>query len=653
MSSAPEGIAEAFAWVLERSWQATGLVIFLLVLRWVFARGLSPWWRHALWLVPVCLLILPELPECPLSVHRWKLETVKTGPLIALPVRSEPPPAILPSGGEMTGFQEENPGAPEPSAGWMHWAGLGWASVAAGLLAFFGVVNLHFHIRLRSNGRPVDARALRIFEACRRELGVGRSGGVVETDLIDSPATAGIFRPRVLVPSGFGEALSEMEIRWIFLHELTHLKRGDLLMNAVVAVLGALHWFNPILAWAFRQMRADREAACDEAVLVHIGGEHRQAYGKSLLLWMRGGLGRFRDAGLVGMSASRREVQSRIEQIARFGGRRRGWSIVSAVLFIGIAVTFLTRTAGSNAALGKEIPAANFARICDRNGVVLVEIEFTADGKTKARYPLGALAASLLAELDDAAKPKAGESICLTIDVRAQSVIENELRRVGRGAAVLLDPWNGDILAMASVPSFDPNGAFPVPSKTDLLDPRMNRALTAFTPGAVFLPVTALAAAAAGLDKETFECRGSLPVGKYTMKCWKTAGHGPLGLPEALKASCNVYFYHCGIVLGERVTEMAGHLGFGLTSGIPVRGEASGYIGNPEQPPKRFPSQVWSDGWAANRAIGQGDSQVTLLQVAVMMGTIGNGGTVYWPRLVKRVIQNGESREQPAARIRA
>lgn len=648
-------ITEVFSWVVERSGQAVLLVIFLCAVRKWIGRWLSARAQYALWLPLIGLLLLPSLPESPVSIYRWlqgveQWKPVPSRTVIALPVREDfsPPPLDDPVPG-----LSEVAGSPETVViNWIQWVALGWAALAAGLLGFIGWVNGRFYFRLRVNGRAASAGALRIFDACRGELGIRGKVQLIETDLIDSPATVGVFHPQVLVPRGFSESLDETRIRWIFLHELIHLKRGDLYLNAAMAVFGALHWFNPVLTGAFRLMRADRETACDEAVLERIGREHWQAYGNSLLPWLRGREGKWREFGLVGMSADWREIKSRIERIAGFGRVSRKAAVAGVFLWIGISAVFLTRSPRPDAAPGSKPAPATLARICDRNGVLLEETEFREDGTISAHYPQGALAAPLLTGLDRAVKPKAGEILFLTLDVRAQSILERELRRVGRGAAVWLDPRNGDILAMASVPSFDPNRPFPVSSKTDPLDPRVNRALTAFTPGAAFLPVTALAVAAADPARQSFECLGSLNVGKYVMRCWNSAGHGHLDLPEALKTSCNVYFYQAGIGLGERVAEMARQLGLGQTSGIPVREENSGGIVTPEFVQRHFPQEAWSDGWLANRAIGQGNSQMTPLQMAVMMAAIGNGGTVYWPRLIKRVVRDGETLEQPVARVR-
>src|SRR6185369_5826739 len=144
--------------------------------------------------------------------------------------------------------------------------------------------------------------------------------------------------------------------------------------------------------------------------------------------------------------------------------------------------------------------------------------------------------------------PKQGANVYLTIDARIQAIADEALRAVGRGAAVVIDPNNGNVLAMASVPSFDPNTFIPsIKAKDwnelrkDEGDPLVNRAISALPPGSTFKIVTALAGLRKRMDNARFNCSGGVSYGDHYFKCWcleKHYTHGTLGLADALKVSC-------------------------------------------------------------------------------------------------------------------
>ncbi len=149
-------------------------------------------------------------------------------------------------------------------------------------------------------------------------------------------------------------------------------------------------------------------------------------------------------------------------------------------------------------------------------------------------------------------EPKQGDNVYLTIDARIQYITEKALRAVGRGAAVVIDPNNGDVLAMASVPSYDPNKFIPYIAAKDWLElnkdetnPMLNRAISAYAPGSTYKVPVGLSGLRAGVGDKTFTCSGGVTYGNKYMMCWVTQKHlpphGTLRLPDALKYSCNAF----------------------------------------------------------------------------------------------------------------
>ena len=245
--------------------------------------------------------------------------------------------------------------------------------------------------------------------------------------------------------------------------------------------------------------------------------------------------------------------------------------------------------------------------------------------------------------------PQAGANVILTLDARIQMITEEALRAVGRGAAVVVDPNNGNILAMASVPSFDPNKFIPSIKAKDWealrkndANPLVNRAASAFPPGSTFKLVTALAGLRKGLANAKYGCGGGVGYGDHFFRCWvgeKGYTHGTIGLPEALKVSCNSYFYQMGNAAGIGAIDNTGQtLGLGKPTGIEITGEQPGVLPSPDWMRIHYPNERWTSAYTANVSIGQGYDLVSPVQLAMVYATVANGGVSYQPRLVQDVI---------------
>ena len=255
--------------------------------------------------------------------------------------------------------------------------------------------------------------------------------------------------------------------------------------------------------------------------------------------------------------------------------------------------------------------------------------------------------------------PRQGDTVNLTIDARIQFITEQALRAVGRAGAVVVDPNSGEILAMASVPSFDPSTFVPsIPAAAwtsltkDPTTPLVNRAISAFPPGSTFKLVTALAGLRKGLAKTAFSCSGGVSYGDHYFKCWSSGGHGRLSLSDAVKVSCNAFFYQYGNAAGiESIDVIGSMLGLGRTPNIGLSGEQPGVLPGPEWLRLTYPQERWSSAYTANVSIGQGYDLVSPLQLVMAYSAVANGGTSYYPRLVKRVADGGgdATGQEPAA----
>lgn len=243
-------------------------------------------------------------------------------------------------------------------------------------------------------------------------------------------------------------------------------------------------------------------------------------------------------------------------------------------------------------------------------------------------------------------EPVRGGSVALTLDIDLQRVAAAALRdaQASAGAIVALDPRNGDVLALVSHPAYDPNafagGIEPAAWKAlrdDPWKPLQNRAVAGqYPPGSTYkalLAAAVLEEGVVGLGERIF-CPGHFTLGRRTYRCWKPGGHGWMAVHDALKQSCDVFFYTVGLRLGiDRQATFARAFGLGRTTGSPFRDEQPGLVPTRAWKEKRF-GERWMDGETVSSSIGQGFDLVTPLQLAVAFAAIANGGKVLEPRLV-------------------
>jgi len=239
---------------------------------------------------------------------------------------------------------------------------------------------------------------------------------------------------------------------------------------------------------------------------------------------------------------------------------------------------------------------------------------------------------------------KPGEDVVLSIDYDLQK-FGMELLKRKKGAIVVLNIYNNKVLLMATNPSYNLNKFVPFIKSdywkaitNDQDKPMLNRAIEgSYPPGSVF---KILMAATALTENEitpdtTFECNGVFYYGSYDYKCWKKSGHGKVDLKKSIVESCDIYYYNLGLKLGiDTISKYAHNFSLGKKTGIDLPNEKSGIFPDRNWKEKAF-GQPWYPGETVITSIGQGYSNVTPLQMAVMLSGVFNGGMIYQPSLVK------------------
>jgi len=350
-------------WLGRASLQGAVLVCVILLVQVLLRRHLPGRWRYALWLLLVVRLAIPWAPESRLSV--FNLLAQPEAPAVShYQARVSHDPAQVPEWADTAKVEQALPemqshaeaaesGVSQvavparahndtPGFTWKFWIKCIWLLGVGVIFAgsFRGSLRLW---RIVKQQRPVtDSSVLNLLEDCKEQMGVQTIIGLVESDQIKCPALFGFLRPRLLVPQGLLQELSKDKLRYVFLHELAHLKRYDVLLGWVTLFLQAIHWFNPLVWLAFYRMRSDREIACDQEVLKHVSEPEVTSYGKTILVLLNHFSRKQYLPSLVGILEHKTQAQRRIKMIASFKRETpkvSAWALALVVLLSTVVLT--------------------------------------------------------------------------------------------------------------------------------------------------------------------------------------------------------------------------------------------------------------------------------------------------------------------------
>lgn len=373
MLNTPENaIASVFQQVLILSGAASVAAVSILLLRLLIRDRLSPRWSYLLWSLLVIRLVLPVTPESPISIYNW-MPTISNERAQNKPSEIDDPigfseAAVMPketkiqpnasmltetaqrglsestiaanrSAADQTSHANDQQKEPSSQSAFSFpaieqqtassdkshdfaarlWTISAWIWLIGlvGALVLGIKLHLSFLSKLRHDSAPVPIKTEQVLSSCMDELRLRRKVRLFVTGQVTTPTLLGVFRPRLLLPSGVLTQLDESQLRHILLHELAHIKRLDIAVNVLASLLTAIHWFNPLLAYAFRRMREDQEVACDERAMRRFGTQERIAYGRTLLTLLDSTADAVKLPLTTGIIGSRSEIRRRLNVIAR------------------------------------------------------------------------------------------------------------------------------------------------------------------------------------------------------------------------------------------------------------------------------------------------------------------------------------------------
>lgn len=383
-----EGAPSFLLWLGKTSLMASVVVILILGIKTLLRDRLPVKWQYALWLVLIVRLILPWAPESSFSLYNLfpKATNASTETMFTdvgdYEITSS---SFLTEEEEMNGNNHstgvvapaedmvgedtvgvENAGVRQQQA--LLLSEIPWLYVSVFLVWVFGVSILAFQLWKMNrkfirahiqNGLKEDAHTLQYLKECKESMGIKRAVKLKVTDAVEGPALIGVFRPQILLPASVEEEFTEKELKYIFLHELVHYKRKDILVNWVMLILLVVHWFNPVLWYAYRRMREDQELSCDHKAISYVKGSEVKEYGYTIikLLTKRSNIPNSHLLFTANFSSDKLQIKRRIMMITKFRRKSILWSALGLVVVAAFMLVALTNAKADSkyAGLEKEI----------------------------------------------------------------------------------------------------------------------------------------------------------------------------------------------------------------------------------------------------------------------------------------------------------
>ncbi|MHB8074045.1 M56 family metallopeptidase [Desulfosporosinus fructosivorans] len=344
-----------FNWVIKASIMASILAALILLVKYALQNKLDAKWQYAMWMILIIRLLIPYDIQSPWSIYSLLPNNSAISPivnLIRIPNINAQIGNILGKEIQLTKYQsitnkqsntkEEGP-AKNYSYSWI-FAILWLAGVL--ILAILAIAtNLRFYFKVRGEPFTTDLGMSKLMQECTRKLGIRKKLPIIIMNGIYTPCLYGILSPKLLLPKSLVNRLNEENIRHIVMHELSHYKRKDILINWLAVAAQIVHWFNPLIWYSFARMREDCELACDADTLSSLKPEEYQSYGLSIislltpaqLQWIPG------TTGFFGNKNSQ-QIRRRIKMIKIFHKPTSKWTLAAVVIFISLGLVGFTNS---------------------------------------------------------------------------------------------------------------------------------------------------------------------------------------------------------------------------------------------------------------------------------------------------------------------
>jgi len=330
-----------FEWLLTTSLMGSVLVLFIFAAKFALRDRLSPRWTYLLWMLLFTRLLIPWTPESTLSVYNLisierfstaqvndlQLDRTETRVNSAInpvteqsntPLLQEPP--FLTEADNTIAVQNPSKFAQSTQEKFtlMQFFSLLWLAGFVSVAAILLFVNLRFRNSIKHEPCIKDKRIHQLLMSCKQMMQIKRRITLIRSNKVPIATLSGVLSPRLLLPDTILDSLTDDELKHLFLHELSHMKRGDIAINGLMNLLLAMHWFNPLLWYAYHKMREDQELACDAMALAKLPSEQSQAYAFTLIKLLEMVPSRSSLANTASISSGKKEMYRRIIMIKSF-----------------------------------------------------------------------------------------------------------------------------------------------------------------------------------------------------------------------------------------------------------------------------------------------------------------------------------------------
>ncbi|ODA41627.1 Regulatory sensor-transducer, BlaR1/MecR1 family [Desulfosporosinus sp. BG] len=331
---------------------ASLLAIVIILLKLVFRNKLNVKWHYYVWFLVLIRLLLPYAPECSFSAFNLLgfFSDVPHEVIMAEPLKHIDDPVLLPNNygnrPDLHNSVYENnlrgsSGLANSSSNLDIYLCTVWLLGATIFGSYTLLKGRRFIRQLKSYKLCSDENILALITSCQNSLGLSGNIIVLQPDNYKTPSVSGFIRPKLLMPAGIETKLTNDELKYIILHELAHLKRKDIWINCLIGIMQIIHWFNPVLWYAFYCWREDIEIACDAYVLSRIGANHADDYGW-LIIKLLEDCSQKNAYGTIGMIGGKSHLKRRIKMISLFSKYSYRWSGLSLALIIVLGAVLLT-----------------------------------------------------------------------------------------------------------------------------------------------------------------------------------------------------------------------------------------------------------------------------------------------------------------------
>ncbi|MDT3496168.1 M56 family metallopeptidase [Bacillus toyonensis] len=350
-----------FDWLIETSIMASILVVLILCIKVLFSNKLTPRWQYMLWMILIIRLVIPWSPDSSYSIYsvltyknddtfissrnpvtsiltKERMQKLKYTEDIKSNTKEDtdtPSSALAAEGNKVQTYNYEKQDDKKSS----FYTTIIYIWLMGVILLSVATIIMNRRLLLYIKKQPVitDEKIVKIFEGCKKSMSVQRDVPLLVAGKVPSPTVFGFIRPKLLLSSVHMNILDEQQLRYIFHHELAHIKRRDVGANWFMHGLLILNWFNPILWYAYSCMREDQELACDALALTCIDAKEQIAYGHTIISLLEHYSGYYHVPSIANFSKNKRALKRRILMIKKFKKNSYRWSALGVVAVIAVS----------------------------------------------------------------------------------------------------------------------------------------------------------------------------------------------------------------------------------------------------------------------------------------------------------------------------